>query len=185
MQRLEKRNFMLQQFTWQQFLVATLVFTLIWYITVILIFYRQEFFRLFNGRGIVPLSDRLPHRWDKQVDDLPNELDDDFEPMGVSKLPEGMSLTTSDAFGFSGGITEDEKMDQLGLAPDVIQELKTVFARLEKTDGGKKEFIRMMVEVKEMFPKIASSPNIGKINAYIADHAPFLLSNEELADLWD
>ena len=33
---------MLQQFTWQQFLVATLVLTLIWYLAVILIFYRKS-----------------------------------------------------------------------------------------------------------------------------------------------
>lgn len=176
---------MLQQFTWQQFLVATLVFTLIWYLTVTLIFYRREFFGLFRRKGNGAMSDRLPHRWDKAVDHFQDEVEEEYEPMGGSKLPEGMSFTSTGAFGFAGGTRQDEKMDQLGLVPDVIQQLKIVFAELEKTDGGKREFFQMMGELRDMFPKLASSPSIGKINGFISGHAPFLLTAEELSDLWD
>ena len=187
-QRQGKRNFMLQQFTWQQFLVATLVLTLIWYVGVILLFYRNEFFGLFGSKSNGVAGGRLPHRWEKGVDELDVQVEEEADLMGISKLPEGMSMTTSDAFGFSGGVSggvsEDSKMEQVGLVPDVIQELKAVFAKLSENDGNKRDFMEMMAEVREKFPKIASSPSIGRINGFIADHAPFHLSAEELEDIW-
>lgn len=175
---------MLQQFTWQQFLVATLVLTLIWYVAVILLFYRKEFFGLLGRKKINNLDDRLPHRWEKGVDDLDVANEEEPELMGASKLPVGMSLTTSDAFGFSGGVSDDSKMEQVGMVPDVLQELKGVFAKLSQNDGNKRDFMDMMADVREKFPKIASSPNIGRINEFIAQHAPFHLSAEELEDIW-
>jgi hypothetical protein len=175
---------MLQQFTWQQFLVATLVLTLIWYVGVILLFYRKELFGLLGGKKIIGLDDRLPHRWEKGVDDLDVTNEEEPELMGASKLPDGMSLTTSDAFGFSGGVSDDSKMEQVGLVPDVLQELKGVFAKLSQNDGNKRDFMDMMGNVREKFPKIALSPNIGRINEFISEHAPFHLSAEELEDIW-
>jgi hypothetical protein len=183
-QRQEKRNFMLQQFTWQQFLVATWVLTLIWYVAVILLFYREEFFRLLGGKKINDLDNRLPHRWEKGVDKLEVTANEEAELMGASKLPDGMSITTSDAFGFSGDVSNDSKMEQVGLVPDVLQELKGVFAKLSQSDGSKRDFMDMMEDVREKFPKIASSPNIGRINEFISEHAPFHLSAEELENIW-
>lgn len=104
--------------------------------------------------------------------------------MGESKLPEGMSMLTSDAFGFSGGDPVDGKMEQLGLVPDVIQEVKTVLAKLSENDGSKRDFLEMMREVRDMFPGVGASPGIGRINSFIAGHAPFHLSAEDLEDLW-
>jgi len=183
-QRQEKRNFMLQQFTWQQFLVATLVLTLIWYVGVILLFYRKEFLGFFGSKTKVGAGESLAHRWEKGVDKLDTQIEEEPDLMGASKLPEGMSVTTSDAFGFSGGVPEDSKMEQVGLVPDVIQELKAVFAKLSESDGNKRDFMEMMEELREKFPKLASSPSIGRINGFIADHAPFHLSAEELEDIW-
>lgn len=185
MERQEKRNFMLQQFTWQQFLVATLVLTLIWYVAVILLFYREELFGLVAEKKGPALNDRLPHRWERGVDELEVDTEEGPELMGASKLPDGMSLTTSDAFGFSGDGPLDRKMEQIGLVPDVLEELKAVFAKLSQSDGNKRDFMDMMTGVREKFPKIASSPNIGRINSFISDHAPFHLSAEELEDIWD
>ncbi|MBC6112809.1 hypothetical protein ACFOG5_19455 [Pedobacter fastidiosus] len=176
---------MLQQFTWQHFLVATLVLTLIWYLAVILLFYREEFFGLITRKKIDGSDNRLPHRWEKGVDQLDVNIEEEPELMGASKLPEGMSLTTSDAFGFSGGISEDSKMEQVGLVPDVLQELKAVFAKLSQNDGNKRDFLEMMAEVREKFPKLVFNPNIGKINGFISEHAPFHLSAQELEDIWD
>jgi hypothetical protein len=175
---------MLQQFTWQQFLVATLVLTVIWYVGVVLIFYRKEFFDLLNRKRNSGPRASLPHRWEREVDQLAVS-EDQTELMGASKLPEGMSNTTTDAFGFSGGTSEDSRFEQLGLVPDVLEELKVVFAKLSKIDGNKRDFMDMMSDVREKFPKIASNPNIGRINEFISDHAPFHLSAEELEDIWD
>ncbi len=178
---------MLQQFTWQDFLVATLVLTIIWYAAITLIFYRSEFFGLFNPRVTARTPDRLPHRWEKGVDQL-TEASPQEEPdlMGESKLPDGMDRVSSDGFGFSGGGQDaDSKLAQVGLVPDVLEELKALFASLAANDGDKLDFMEMMEAVREKFPKIASNPNISRINAFVAENAPFYLSKDELETLWD
>lgn len=177
---------MLQEFTWQHFLVATLVLTVLWYAFVILFFYRLEFLAFLGKRQTSLASEPLPHRWKNGVDDL-DQIDaiEEVELMGTSKLPDGMSTLGSDAFGFSGGISEENKEEQIGLVPDVLQELKVVFNRLSTHDGNKRDFLEMMVSVREKFPKLAGSPNIGRINSFISDHAPFHLNAEELEDIWN
>lgn len=171
---------MLQQFTWQQFLVASMVLSLIWYLGVILIFYRTEFLRFFNRDDKSPSS--LPHRWEKDVDILEEKLQED-ELMGKPKLPDGLSSVAAGSFGFAP--SERDKADQIGLIPDLLQEIKEVFSLLEKEDGTKNDFFNLMEVVKENYPKIGSHPNIGRINQFISDHAPFHISNEELESLWD
>jgi hypothetical protein len=182
-----KKNIMLQQFTWQQFLVATLVLTIIWYVAITLIFYRKEVFGLFDPRITTRSTERLPHRWEKGIDQLAESVnEEELDLMGKSKLPDGMSRVSSDAFGFSGGNQdEDQKMEQIGLVPDVLEELKGVFLNLAANDGDKLDFMEMMDAVREKFPKIASSPNIGRINAFVSQNAPFYLSKDELENLWD
>ena len=178
---------MLQQFTWQQFLVATLVLTLIWYAGLLVVFYKTGFFGLV-GRKTKNVGggegEHLPHRWEKGVEEVDGLDAGQADLMGASRLPEGMSMLTSDAFGFSGGDAADGKMEQLGLVPDVIQEVKAVFAKLSENDGSKRDFLEMMREVRDMFPGVGASPSIGRINSFIAGHAPFHLSAEELEDLW-
>ena len=178
---------MLQQFTWQQFLVATLVLTLIWYAGLLLVFYKTGFFGLVGSKTKNVGSgggDPLPRRWEKGVEEMDGLDAEQADLMGASRLPEGMSLLTSDAFGFSGGDPDGNKMEQLGLVPDVIQELKAVFANLSHNDGNKRDFLEMMKTVRDMFPGIGASPSIGRINGFISGHAPFHLSAEELEDLW-
>lgn len=178
---------MLQQFTWQQFLVAALVLTVIWYVAITLTFYRKEFFGLFGPKLTTHSSERLPHRWEKGVDKLAGIVSEE-EPdlMGKSKLPDGMSRVSSDAFGFSGNDQNpDSKVEQVGLVPDVLEELKGIFSSLAANDGDKLDFMEMMDTVREKFPKIASSPNIGRINTFIAENAPFYLSKDELENMWD
>lgn len=179
-----KRNSMLQQFTWQHFLVAAMVLTVIWYAAVILIFYRRGFSGLFGKKNAVASNERLPHHWEKGVDKLA-EKDDGAEPelMGKSRLPDGVSRVTLEEISFVGD--GDEKQQQVGLVPDVIQEIKEVFRLLASQDGNKKDFFGLMEKVRENYPKIASNPNIGSLNKFIAEHAPFHLSAEELENLWD
>ncbi len=176
---------MLQQFTWQHFLVATLVLTVLWYAFVILFFYKLEFLAFLGQKQASLASEPLPHRWKNGVDDLSQVQEtEEVELMGTSKLPDGMSSLGSDAFGFSGGISDKNKEGQIGLVPDVLQELKVVFNRLSTHDGNKRDFLEMMVSVRAKFPKLAGSPNIERINGFISDHAPFHLSAEELEDIW-
>jgi len=175
---------MLQQITWQTFLVATLVLTISWCLAIALIFYRTKIFQFFENRKQKPINqfkttEPLPHRWEKGVDKLSNE---EMELVGKARLPEGVSMIDSNGFSFTN---EDEKQQQLGLIPDVIQEIKKVFSLLAAQDGNKKNFFRLMETIRENYPKIASNPNIGSLNQFIAEHAPFHLSAKELENLWD
>lgn len=174
---------MLQQFTWQQFLVASMVLSLIWYVFVILIFYRTEFLGLFGRKEINQSAERLPHHWEKDVEALQDENQQTNELMGKARLPDGMATVSMGGFGFAQ--TEQERETQIGLVPDVLQEIKEIFAIIEKEDGSKKDFLNLMEMVREKFPRIGSNPNIARINQFIGEHAPFHLSADELENLWD
>jgi hypothetical protein len=181
-----KANRMAQQFTWQQFLIAALVFSFIWYTGVILIFYRKEL-KAFLGRKEKNETGRkpLPHRWEKGVDKLENKEDEPL--LGKTKMPEGISIVSTADFSFvseaSKGVPGD-KNEQIGLVPDVLEDIKKVFLLLVKEDGNKKDFFKLMAEINKSYPKIASNPNIGRINEFISEHAPFHLSKEELENIW-
>ena len=180
---------MIQQITWQTFLVATLVLTVIWYVAIVLLFYRRELFHVLESGQLENVNqfrrtEALPHRWEKGVEELSGGADaEELELMGKSKLPEGMMMVDSGGFGFAGG--EDAREEQVGLVPDVLAEIRSLFAELARNDLGKRDFLEMMASVRKSFPKIASNPNIGRINEFIAEHAPFHLSAEELENLWD
>ena len=171
---------MLQQFSWQQFLVAIAVLTLIWYLAVILIYYRKELKAFLKGNPSEQSNQEpLPHNWDEYVDDLPDETEDDV--MGRSKLPEGVSVMDMEELQFS---EPDSKVEKLGLVSDVIEEIKLIFKILGQEDGTKQDFLKLIEEVKIRYPKIASSSSLPQINDFILSNASFHLSPEELENLW-
>ena len=176
---------MLHQFTWQHFLVASLILTLIWYAGVILIFYRKELEGLLktSGKEQVP-SGPLSHHWDEDVDTFPQYPSGSIGErlMGEFKFPEGISTVSSEDFGFSDSL--DYKIDQVGLVPDILEEIKNVFNTLSQQDGTKLDFFNQMQIVKDNYPKIGEHPNLTQINDFISGHAPFYLSKEELENLW-
>lgn len=90
---------MLQQFTWQQFLVATLVLTLVWYVGVILLFYRKELNAFLSGkRQERQPPEPLPHHWEKDFDQAEEEIEEAL--LGKPQLPEGMTTVSMGGFGF-------------------------------------------------------------------------------------
>jgi hypothetical protein len=181
--REKSKKYMLQQFTWQQFLIASMVFSLIWYAGVILIYYRTELSDFFGRTGNNQSTERLPHRWETGVAVLGNENLQEEKLIGKAKLPEGMASVAMGSFGFVQ--TEDDRETQVGLVPDVLKEIKEIFGIIEKEDGNKKDFFNLMEMVREKFPKIGSNPNVSRINQFISEHAPFHLSADELENLWD
>lgn len=188
---------MLQQFSWLQFWIAAGMLSLCWWAAVLLLFFRREL-GVWFGSGAAAVSSgerspgsagsdasRLPHRWENGVEsfdggELLAPASDDL--MGKPKMPEGMSMVASGDFGFAADASRE---DQVGLVPDVLEELKTVFQLLAAQDGSKMDFLLLMKPVREQFPGIGSSPALLRINAFIRDHAPFHLSVQELEDLWD
>ncbi len=189
---------MLQQFTWGQFLLASFVLSFLWYCFVFLVCYRKEVLGLFGSGGS---AERLPHRWEKDVESLENGAEEEVglgdlgegsgtdSLMGRSAMPDGMAVVGMGQLSFVGGAgadstDSDARYGQVGLVPDVIQELKLIFARLESEAGSKVDFFRMLDQVKEDYGKIGAHPNVGAINGFIAGHVPFHLSSEELENLW-
>lgn len=171
---------MLQQFSWQQFLVAIAVLTLIWYASVILLFYRKELTAFLKGKPPEdPANKPLPHRWEDRVDELPAAGEDEL--MGKSKMPEGVSVIDMEELQFS---EPDDKTEKLGLVSDIIEEIKLIFKILGQEDGSKQDFLKLIAEVKSRYPKIASSSSLPQINDFILSNASFALSPEELEDLW-
>lgn len=178
--RSKSKNMMLQQFTWQQFLVAVLILSLVWYTGVILIFYRRELKALLGGNRRQQEKEPLPHRWQKEVEILEEENSD--EMIGRSKMPEGMENVGVGGFGF---VNDNAKEAQVGLVPDVLQEIKKVFRNIAERDGNKKDFFRLMETVRGNYPQISSHPSIGHINGFISENVPFHLSPDELENLWN
>ncbi|MEJ2901667.1 hypothetical protein WAE58_04500 [Pedobacter panaciterrae] len=196
---------MLQQFSWQQFLVAIGALALLWYVVVILLFYRRELRDFLSGGWrISSREDRLiasgqvtalPHRWQKGVADISGSatpaksgLIQEDDLMGKSRLPDGMSTVSMDQVSFFSaeegpGLRDVE--DQQGLVPDVLQDIKQVLGILAKEDGNKRDFFRLMEAVRLTYPGLSAHPALRRINSYISDHASFHLSAQELEDLWN
>lgn len=171
---------MLQQFTWQQFLVATSVLTLVWYCSIILIFYRKELKRILAGKPLKESRpDPLPHRWDEKFDEL--EPEDEENLMGKSKLPDGVSVVEMDDIQF---VDPESKVKRLGMIPDVIEEIKTIFNILSREDGNKQDFFKLMETVKETYPSLSSNPSLPQINDFIISNASFHLTQDEMETIW-
>lgn len=173
---------MLQTISWSQFLLASLILTLVWYVAIALLYYRNELKSFFNGKipGYPPPKEPLQHNWDNDYDGTVGEED---ELVGKPAAPEGLSSASMNEFSFNN--SKELKEEQLSLVPDILEELKTIFSILEKEDGSKADFISLFALVKAKYPRARESANLDTLNQYISEHVPFLLSREELENLWD
>lgn len=201
----QKQNIMLQHFTWQQFLVAALILSLLWYAGVILIFYRQKFKDLLNGKTRSVNPEPLRHAWDDDYDELPlDEPEDDL--LAKQELPAGMSKLSMAQFGFAPAIDEDETgggkfgkeeqetgaiaefenddVQRRGLIPDVMEELKTIFHILERDNGTKEDFISLFALVSSKYQQIRNTPHQRALNEHIRENLLFPISDKELESLW-
>jgi len=177
----------LQHFSWQQFLVAALVLSLIWYVALVLALYRGQLIDYLNGRrrpAAVP--EPLRHEWDEELID---EAGAGESLMGRSALPEGMSRVSMSEFGFAplvkASARDEDRETKLGLIPDVLEELKSIFHILETEQGGKAEFISLFSLVGRKYPQVRGTANERAVNEYIREHVLFPISDEELGALWN
>lgn len=171
---------MLQAFTWQQFLVAALVLTLVWYAGVFLIYYRKKAKELFSPIQRPP--ERLKREWEEELEDEPEEE----SLLGASREPDGVSSAEMDTLRFAPKPEDPDghRDTQLGILPDVLEELKSIFRILENEGGTKEDFISLFALVSSKYPKIKGSPNQQALNEYIRENVLFPVSDEELDQLW-
>jgi hypothetical protein len=179
---------MLKHFTWQQFLVAALVLSIIWYTVVILLFYRHKIQDHLNGKskGNNP-PEPLGHAWDEEFEEEPLDNEDDL--MVRSALPEGMSNLSMAQFGFAPKVSEEaldeSRQRQQSVVPDVLEELKSIFHILETQQGTKEDFISLFELVSGKYPNIKGTANQQALNDYIRENVLFPISDEELDNLWN
>jgi hypothetical protein len=184
----QKQRVMLKHFTWQQFLVAALVLSIIWYTVIILLFYRQRIQDHLNGKNKSNNPpEPLGHAWDEEFDDEP--LSDEDDLMGKSALPEGMSNLSMAQFGFAPRIGDSDfdesRQRQLSVVPDVLEELKSIFHILETQQGTKQDFISLFGLVSAKYPNIKGTPNQQALNDFIRGNVFFPISDRELDSLWN
>jgi len=180
---------MLQQFTWQQFLIAALILALIWYAAVLLLFYRKRLTNLASARR----RNRKPvvqSSYDPRAERDPDYRDDVPDLMGKPVLPDGVSEPGTDSFFFADKGAEpstDPHPDldhRLGLVPDVVEELKTLFRIMETEGASKEDFISLFKLVSSKYPGIHGSAEQESLNAYIRQNLSFDISQKELDKLW-
>lgn len=180
----QKQNIMLHQFTWQQFLIATLIFTLAWYVVVIVLFYRHKIAAILSGRSGLAQTERLKRDWEE---DLEDDYPEDEDLIGKQALPDGVSEVEMQMIAFAPKVAhqeDDYREMELGTVPDVLEELKTIFHILENENGNSDDFITLFSLVKAKYPQIRNTPNEAAINEFIRENLPFEISNEELDSLW-
>ena len=197
---------MLHQFTWQQFLVAALILSLLWYGTLVLFFYRKEIREILRvkHRSAGP-PEPLAHAWEEDYEDGLLMKEDNL--IGKPALPEGMNQLSMTQFGFAadagepsvkaetGGnreqkkdfeneTIEDNREKRLGLIPDVLEELKGIFDVLEKGEGNKQDLMSLFDLVRSKYPGVRDSAQEEALNNFIREHVLFPISDEELHSLW-
>lgn len=113
------------------------------------------------------------------------EFDESKGLMGAPRLPEGVELLSSAQVAFSA-VDGDlgDRVEQVGLVADVLQELKLIFSQLERTAGDKRDFFRLLAKVKEEYGPLSGHPSLWAINQFIAEHAGFHLTPDEIDNLW-
>ncbi|MEJ7558126.1 MAG: hypothetical protein WKF66_07425 [Pedobacter sp.] len=173
---------MLHQFTWLQFLIAALIFVLIWYLAIILLFYRDKIAELFSGKSKSQQPEKLRREWEEDFEYDEPENDDDL--MGRKVFPDGESEVSMHMLGFVPKVNPDEKLAQLGVIPDVMEELKSIFHILEKENGTKEDFISLFALVSSKYPNLSNTSNLENLNNFIRENLPFELTEEELKKLW-
>ncbi|WP_139235744.1 hypothetical protein [Mucilaginibacter polytrichastri] len=165
---------MFQSFTWQQFLVAALVFSLVWLLIVALVFYRKELFALLSGsspdeakRSVEPLK----HAWQE---DFEGSGDDDL--MGRQALPDGVSIVSQDDFGFrrpvevvAEGIDSPVADPDELLQSDVFDLMQNLKPLLSDHSLSKEDFIEQVNDEVSDFPRLLKSPLLVSVYEQIVD----------------
>ncbi|MEQ7801306.1 hypothetical protein ABDJ41_16045 [Pedobacter sp. ASV1-7] len=168
---------MLQVFTWQEFLIAALVLSVLWYAGVGLLFYRGEILGFLSGRG--KSSEPLAHSWQDQVDELELDL------MGGVAGESGVSVLEADEFSFVPRESVDRDLDPLGDLADVQDEIKGICSVLEMENGTRADFFALFAMIREKYPKVFEGGVRVELAEFIVEHLPFELSEDELAGLLD
>ena len=160
-----------QNYSWQDFSLGATLLLVLWYL---------GFYLHYRKKKVLALKDSQPlsHGWQHKVD----ALSSDQEVMGRTKPDYGVSVVEAEGFRFA---QSPEKEQQLGLVPDIQQEIKSICSLLAEKDGTKEDFFAMFAMlVKDRYAGVPEGIK-GTLNAFIREHVPFHLSSQELEQIWE
>jgi hypothetical protein len=154
----KKGGLMFIHFSWPQYGIAAVAATAAYYAWLGYRYYRPEIRHLFTP----PNSDEK--LWEKEA----------YEPVGRIAEEEGSLLVDAEEVEFA------EPLDQLGLLPDVLEEIKSL-AGMAETKG---DFLSLLKLVTAKYPQVAGSPQQTAVLGFIREQAPFQLTDPELNQLF-
>ena len=165
--RVKAKMPMLKNVSWQEFLLAVMVFTICWYGLIWLLYYRRK-------KGLP--DDPLPHKWQFDV----HELDEKDSLLGKPALAEGENVLEAEAFGFAG----PDELEQIGVVADAQEDIKLVCRQLDDTSGSKADFLELFRVVKDRYAAALPAESKALLGEFVRERVPFFLSEEELENLW-
>jgi hypothetical protein len=176
---------MLHNCTWQAFLIAAILFSLLWLVIILLLFYRKELNAFLSGSAREPVEP-LDHAW---ADDFEQAEDDGL--MGKPALPDGVSILEQDEFSFVPAkikpgidLTPNDELLQ-GDVFDLMEQVKPIFG---KPGMNKEAFIDLVNEEVRDFPRLMESPLLDSVYEQVCQQVndsavlEFELSVEELKE---
>jgi len=170
---------MLHNCTWQAFLIAAILFSLLWLVVVLLLFYRKELNAFLSGSVREPIEP-LGHSW---ADDFDQVADEGL--MGKPALPEGVSILEQDEFSFAPAkVTPNDELLQ-GDVFDLMEQVKPIFGKIV---FDKEMFIDMVNEEVRDFPRLMKTALLDSVYEQICQQVndsavlEFELSVEELKE---
>lgn len=157
----------LQQFTWQQFLIASAVLSTMWYVGVIFLYYRQELKSFLQQKPVKSGSGASIPAAESDTDDL----------MGNTRLPEGVIESVTGEVTF---VKETDRYQQLGATPDLLEDLKEAFYVAERKEATWDEFFELMEPFRERLRAIVTESNRNALLSFFDQYSPYELSDEDL-----
>jgi hypothetical protein len=176
---------MLHNCTWQAFLIAAVVFSLVWLAVILLLFYRKELNAFLSGKVEKPVEP-LRHAWADDFEAVPDE-----GLMGKPALQDGVSVLEQDEFSFAPSefkeSNENAGADEL-LQSDVFDLMENIKPLLGNKVLGKEDFIDQVNDYVHGYSKLVKSPLLDSVYELIceqvnaSDLLEFELSAEELKE---
>lgn len=167
---------MLEQFTWQQFMICITGTSVIYYAALSLLYYREELDALFRRRRSVSVSV------------YQDGIEDDL--LGRPADEEGFTSSPMEDLRFpSDEVIRDNQEVLLGQIPDLLEEFKTLISITAETGESKEEFLSLFRFIIAKYPATKRSNCREAVNMYVLENSEgklsFSLTEEDLIQCWN
>ena len=168
---------MLEQFTWQQFMICITGTSAIYYAALGLLYYREEINAVFHRRRSV-LESTYRH-----------EIEDEAL-LGSPAKDEGFTVSSMEDLRFPNDkVSADDQQVLLGQISDLLEEFKTLISITAETGESKEDFLSLFRFTIAKYPAAKRSNIREAINTYVLESSEgnlsFSLTEEDLIQCWN